>query len=429
MVQDVYHSGLRFYLKFLVHIVSPLFIINPLALLPKYLIHQTMHKFSILALAVLAAASDSWKAGLHDAATITSVSGNAICVQGNVAVSAATSKNLKLELPNATNQTVVTETIIEMLMAGSTFMQNAIKGTTSISGTFNISVRLCHPKSGATSKTIQFLTHGVGFDKSYWDVAPGYSYIDAAAAKGYSTFSYDRLGVGLSDHPEANLILQAPLELEIAHSLIQMLRSGKFASTAYSHVVGTGHSYGSAITQAITAQYPADLDAAVLTGFTLNSTGQATFSTSLDLTIASENCPSRFQNLSNGYLVTNNIVGNQFAFFKAQGFPPANLVIAENTKQTVSFGELITLSTIIAPATEFTGAIDVVNGDSDWPFCLGNCSVPVNLAQAVKGLLYPKASNQSQYYLAENCGHGINLHYAAVAVYSQIQTFIKSVGL
>lgn len=357
--------------------------------------------------------------------------GKAICVQGDVEVTAATSKNLDLALPIAANETVVVQTIVDMLKAGSTFMADVVKGNMSaVSGTYKINARICYPTSGTVSDTIQFLTHGIGFDKTYWDVAPGYSYTDVAAMNGYPTFSYDRLGVGLSDHPAAaNAVVQAPLEVEIAHTLIQMLRDGKFANKSFPKVVGVGHSFGSAITQSLTMQYPTLIDAAVLTGFTAGSSGIATFTTALDLTIASENVPSRFANLNNGYLITNNIVGNQFAFFKAQGFPYSNLVLAENTKQTVTFGELISLSAVVGVAKEYTGPIDVVDGDSDWPFCMGNCTVPMNQAAAVKGALYPMASDKSQYYLAPNCGHGVNLHYAATGAYNQIQAFVKSVGL
>lgn len=182
--------------------------------------------------------------------------------------------------------------------------------------------------------------------QSYWDVAAGYSYVDAAAASGYTTFSYDRLGVGSSFRPkDANAVVQAPLQLSIAHSLIQMLRNGTFGHTSYSQVIGVGHSFGSAVTQGVTNSYPEDLDAAVLTGFTMDSTGIPTFTTSLDLTIANENDAFRFAGVPDSYLVANNAIGNQFSFFKARGFPPSTLSIAEASKQTVTLGELISLST------------------------------------------------------------------------------------
>lgn len=179
--------------------------------------------------------------------------------------------------------------------------------------------------------------------KSYWDFAPGYSYVDSAAVRGYTTFSYDRLGTGASTRPtDANAVVQAPLELSVAHELVQKLRSGSIGGKSYANVVGVGHSFGSAISQGLTNAYPSDLSAVVLTGFSLSSTGFDSFFAALDFSIASQNT-ARFIGLNNDYLVDNSIVGNQFAFFKAQGFPPANLVAAEATKQTTTLGELLTI--------------------------------------------------------------------------------------
>lgn len=381
-----------------------------------------------LALAATAVAAPTY-GGFSSPIVVTSASGNAVCVQGNVAVTATTTRNVKLNLPIAANQTVVTQTLIDMIKAGSTFQADVVGGPNTVSGTFNINARICAPaKTAAKSNTVQILTHGVGFDKSYWDVAKGFSYIDAAAAAGYSTFSYDRLGTGLSDHPaDANQIVQAPLEQEILHQLILGLKAGTYGGSKYSNVIGVGHSFGSFLTQGITNTYPTDLAAAVFTGFTLNTAGVVPFETALDLTIASQNNPLRFGLLNNGYLVANNIVGNQFAFFAPlSGFPYTNLQIAEATKQTVTYGELITLGNVIAPAASFTGPIDVVNGDSDFPFCDGTCTEALN-AQ-VRAALYPAASDGSDSYIAPQAAHGLNLHYSANTAYSQIQNFVSSNG-
>lgn len=77
-----------------------------------------------------------------------------------------------------------------------------------VSNTYNISGTLCTPKLATKSNgTVQFLIHGVGFDSSYWNfrgsgVPENYSYVRAAADAGYTTFRYDRLATGLSEHPE-----------------------------------------------------------------------------------------------------------------------------------------------------------------------------------------------------------------------------------
>ena len=71
------------------------------------------------------------------------------------------------------------------------------------------------------------------------------SYVDAAADAGYATFSYDRLGVGASDHPDPIEVVQASLEVEVAHALIQALRDGVIGGNTFYKVVGIGHSLGS----------------------------------------------------------------------------------------------------------------------------------------------------------------------------------------
>ena len=105
-----------------------------------------------------------------------------------------------------------------------------------------------------------------------------------------------------------------------------------------------------------------------------------------------------------------------------------NLYQAELSKQTVTIGELLTLSGVVKPAPKFTGVVDVVNGAYDIPFCLGNCMYPTDLGAAVPKMLYPKAA-KSATYMADDCGHGINLHKVPPKAFTQIQKFIKENNL
>jgi hypothetical protein len=150
--------------------------------------------------------------------------------------------------------------------------------------------------------------------------------------------------------------------------------------------IGVGHSPGSELTNAITSQYPKNIDATVLTGFSVDIAGQSNFFSALSLAIARENQPNRFPLLSNGYLISNTIAGNQFAFFRAPYFDPAVLTAAEAAKQTFAIGELFTNGQFVAPAPGFTGPVDVVDGEFDLSFCQSNCLVPTNRAEAVLGI-------------------------------------------
>jgi hypothetical protein len=88
-------------------------------------------------------------------------------------------------------------------------------GKHTVSGTYSISSKLCFPTSASpNSSLIQILTHSVGFDKSYRGFfSSEYSYQDAAALADYTTFSYDRLGIGASSHPNPIQDVQAPSKL------------------------------------------------------------------------------------------------------------------------------------------------------------------------------------------------------------------------
>lgn len=306
-----------------------------------------------------------------------SAGGAAICIQGNIPVTATTTKNIKLNLDIPANQSVATEIFVNNLQINSTYLASITQGTATVSGTYDINAKLCYPAAGLNATTLQFLIHGIGFDKSYWDFLPGYSYVDVAAQSGYATFSYDRLGVGLSAHPDPINVVQASLELEIGHSLITYLRAGNIASTAFKHIVGAGHSYGSIQTNGLTVSYPADLDAAVLTGYASVAPGIPTFMSALNAQIANQNNPRVWGGLNNGYLVCQNIIGNQFDFFRFPYFDPALLVAAEAGKKEFTFGELF--SSVGGVATQFTGPVDIVNGATDWPFCQGNCLVCLNV--------------------------------------------------
>ena len=81
-----------------------------------------------------------------------------------------------------------------------------------VSGEYNIAATYCEPDSGPSS-AIQILTHGIGFDRAYWDLPfnnYNYSYVNVAVDQyGYSTFTRDRLGIGMSDHGEPVNEIQA----------------------------------------------------------------------------------------------------------------------------------------------------------------------------------------------------------------------------
>ncbi|GAB5594028.1 hypothetical protein Unana1_08928 [Umbelopsis nana] len=369
--------------------------------------------------------------GFGGATIVSSAGGKAICITGNIPVSATTNDNVNFNYGEPPNQLALTETWVELIQINSTLLSQLNGGSINVSGTFNINSKLCFPTQWSAingTKTLQFLIHGIGFEKDYWDVAPGYSYIDVAAEAGYPTFSYDRLGTGLSDHPDPIKVVQSPIEVEIAHSLIQTLRSGGLAGQTWDRIVGVGHSFGSTQSVGLTVQYPKDYDVVVLTGFTTSAAAVGLIIAGWNGAIANQNQPSRFGNLPNGYVVTDTPISNQLTFLRYPNFDPALFAKVDASKEPYTVGEIFTLGKHVAPAPSFTGPVNVVNGRNDFIFCQSDCLLPFDQSAAVLSQLYPNRAKGSDSIIVDGVGHAINIHYAANDAFNQIQDFVKSNG-
>ncbi|KZF24214.1 hypothetical protein L228DRAFT_266570 [Xylona heveae TC161] len=190
------------------------------------------------------------------------------------------------------------------------FTETTLTGYDTIHGDFNISAKFCRPGvTGSTfnskNGTVQLLTHGIGFDKTYWDLSYNnynYSYTDVAVDQyGFSTLSHDRLGVGNSSHPEDALnIVQASAEVEILLELTKMLREGTLPgiNSAFSKVVHIGHSFGSVQSYTLASKYPDMTNGLILQGFSNNGSWfPATFA-AWNSKLARFNEPLRFGNIS-----------------------------------------------------------------------------------------------------------------------------------
>ncbi|TFK48793.1 alpha beta-hydrolase [Heliocybe sulcata] len=292
----------------------------------------------------------------------------------------------------------------------------------SISGTF------CTPMNGQVKNAshVQYLIHGVGFDSSYWDFAVDgsdeHSYVSAAAAAGYSTFRYDRLGTGLSEHPNDTYnVVQAPTDIAIATKLLEMLKNGNIGGQKFDKIVGVGHSYGSVQVQALSATVPRMLDAVLLQGFSTNATGQLQLLTSGAYSTATEVFPDRFKDsgLPSTYLVTLARQTQQLNFWYFPYYSGAAFNHNRQTEQPVTQAVLFTQMGLVQNATNFTGPVHVVTGANDWPFCFNDCyAVPANGARG------SKPANFSV-YIPDNTGHAVNAHYSAPQVYQEMLAFVS----
>lgn len=98
-------------------------------------------------------------------------------------------------------------------------------------------------------------------------------------------------------------------------------------------------------------------------------------------------------------------------------------------KQPYTLGQELTLASLFIPAMNYTGPVDVVAGQHDFPFCGGDCEYPSDQAAATIVEFYPAASSGSESFVVPNSGHSINAHYEAGTQFTQIRAFLSKNGL
>ncbi|KAK8861622.1 hypothetical protein IAR55_002445 [Kwoniella newhampshirensis] len=359
-------------------------------------------------------------------------------------VEASTDSNLDLASvlggPPA-NQQVLVQSTVDQFTVGSTIMaqiSNASK--IDVEGTYSLWFEYCEPKQGAPKGIFQ-THHGLVGNAGYWNVLldgrTDNSFAESAAAAGWATLSYDRLGVGRSAKPDGTNVVQISFEAAQSVAISQMLREGSLHDLgSFDTIVGVGHSYGSNLLTGVASTAPDAFDALVLTGFTANSTNGPLGLFAFQSTIASVAYPARFSADANDYVITPSVSNDQTGFFHFGSYP--NYTQSALDKFTTTKGEytLGQQNSIAGPLaldrSNFTKPVFVVTGENDAPFCAANCYV-TSLGDGQTQLdtardLYPSVSNFSTYVVAAS-GHGINFHTTAYEAYQQIINFVSAQGL
>ncbi|KAL9594775.1 MAG: hypothetical protein Q9219_006834 [cf. Caloplaca sp. 3 TL-2023] len=373
----------------------------------------------------------------------------------------ATAQNAEYDLVHVDNNINATAYAVDL----DTWSFNAtsrILRRITVSDTFNISVQLCVPANGVKKQNLFVATHDGLFDKRYWDPAINpseYSFVDAALAEGYSVLTYDRLGTGLSDKPDAYTIVQAPLQLEILRSITNMARSGEIfkhaagnphsaiitASAASNHtfdssevsfhkIIHVGHSFGSVLTTAFLATYGNLSDAAVLTGYILNEHFAEMRKATFALEFAPQNNSTLFGDRPSGYMVDGTLGGFQSVFFSTQadsatgigGFDKDVIDYAFSIRQTITTSEFFPPLVSLGAAPHFEGPLQFMLAEFDYPICRGDCNIPFDLATFQK--LYPKAKDIDIFTQKGN-GHALTMHRKANLGYKATLDWLGRNGL
>ncbi|KAJ5156429.1 hypothetical protein N7492_009232 [Penicillium capsulatum] len=347
----------------------------------------------------------------------------------------------KIDTPRTNSDAI--SFILSTTRQGGNGTADALSGYKTVHGRYQISAQYCSPDEAPNSgQTLQILSHGVGFDKTYWDLPYNnfnYSYVDHALSQGYHTLSYDRLGVGKSSRSEPKNETQLFLEIEALAELTKVVRGGNVPNVDLhpEKIVHVGHSFGSALAYAMTAEYPDLSDAIALTGFSMNASyfplfmaGANFHQAHLDEVISKRAKTDPSSKYPEGYLTSGDISSNEFLFFTPNHFDPEILEFAEQSKQPATVGELLTVGSLPAES-KFAGPVFVITGSNDVPFCGGDClstgGAASSIPAAAKAVF--KSAKEFTAFIQPNSGHGLNFHYNAKAGYQKISSFLKSHGL
>ncbi|KAK4032179.1 hypothetical protein C8A01DRAFT_41389 [Parachaetomium inaequale] len=319
-----------------------------------------------------------------------------------------------------------------------------VTGDVSVDRTFNINAQLCVPsQKGAKADILQIATHGLGFDKRYFDVEvkpAEYSYVNAAVKKGYSILTYDRLGTGKSEKPDAYDLVQIPTEIEILAGLTKLARSGKLISSSKilstssnttipdvkpSKVVHVGHSFGSFLVALMLSKYGTLSDGAILSSFLLTKLPMIDV-LHYDHDFARQHDPVRFAEYGSGYFVLNTESCLQKLFFRKGAFEPELLSYTNKIKQPEAVGTYASEGTSsFAPAAQFKGPIQLFNGEFDNFICNGDCRGVYD--KETTEFLFP--GSKITPYLQPNTGHALNVATNASAGYQVMLQYLDSNGL
>ncbi|KAF4342352.1 hypothetical protein FBEOM_3759 [Fusarium beomiforme] len=315
------------------------------------------------------------------------------------------------------------------------FPEQVTKGFTTISGLYTLAATYCEPDYGP-GKELQIMTHGIGFDRSYWDFPYNnynYSYVARAVDEhGYSTLTWDRLGVGSSSKGNPVTEIQSYLEIAALKALTKKAREGTLGvRRKYSKVVHLGHSFGSVITYALANESPELTDAIVLTGFSQATAYLPLFAVGSNF-VPITTTPLRHK-YPKGYIAVASTVGVQIVFFSEGDFDPKLLQVAYETAQPVTPGEILSLGAPASKNNSYPGPVQIVTGSRDIPFCGDNCYSTASVDAKLPSLLdiskkFFTHASRFNTTVIPGAGHGLNFGYSHTATYDAIFDFLSEVA-
>jgi pimeloyl-ACP methyl ester carboxylesterase len=260
-------------------------------------------------------------------------------------------------------------------------------------------------------RTVQVTVSGTTYSHLYWDFPyqpATYSYVHAMVTAGYAVLNFDRIGIGLSDHPPA-LKSNGQANAWIVHELIGDIRAGRLGGVAFQKVLTVGHSQGSAITLLEEEKYH-DADGLIVTGLPGVPDGPSAPLLVANLQPAQTDPQFAADDLPLGYLSTKAGVRGP-VFYNLATADPSVIALDEQTKDVFPVGEATVLVSL-AETLKVNVPVLSVTGENDGFFCAVACSVGPDQDVGLLPFPYRKITCLESIVVA-NTGHDVNLHPSA----------------
>lgn len=394
----------------------------------------------IVALAILASKH------LSRAAPTTSPYDNPRCTYFNLPITASSSDAYVFDIVHPDDNINATALAVQLSTVTTPSPAELVTKNITVSGTYNIAAQLCVPQNGSKKETLQIASHGAIFDKRYWDIRyqpSEYSWVDNMLDAGYSILTYDRIGVGQSDKPDAYTVVQTRLQVDILGEITKLARSGglmKYVpgsaakNATFNKFIHIGHSQGSAITLNFLSEFGELSDGAIITGELVTTKRSPPQVVALDVQYAAQANPKLFGDFGNGYVVPTP-GGLQAGFLSTfrnytlglGGFNHELFEYSDKIKQPMACTEIISSEVLgFSPAPNFTAPLQFVSGEYDFVGCNGDCRGAWD--PKVTKDLFPGATHLD-HWLQPGTGHGLPFHLGAKYGFQKSIKWLESVGL
>ena len=272
------------------------------------------------------------------------------------------------------------------------------------------------------NKTLQVLVSGAGYGAVYWDFpyeSDTYSYARAALRAGDAIFNFDRMGMGLSDHP-FGVSLDVDTQAYILHQTLNALD----VDNTFGAVVMLGHSFGSTVILAHALTWPEQSDGIVLTGFVHNVNPGFGPAMGQGIAVAAFSDPLAGTLFDPTYVISKPDSRGDVFYTRANTDPDV-IATDDATRETTAAGELISMSRYFDDKSKALSVpVMVLIGENDFVVCGGDLDCTDHAAVVAHESAFYPAAACPEVYVLDDTNHNANLHLNAPEAFALMQDWV-----